>query len=489
MKKNKNNQEQAPKLYHGRKPMNRREFIASGAIPFVAYLTVPSFLSVFAKSGVAQAQDMCATATTKMIPIVTINLSGGAGLTRNWIPRTQGRELLPKYHKIGLGSGSQLSGAIDYAFKNQATFFNGSGILAGMRSSLVPGLGNDAMMKAHFLGLCQQSQNDSDSNKFDIQGLVAKAGMKGKILPNLGQFDNGIGVSNSSAYVMPPPPLIVNNVDNIANALGVGNRLGTLNQTQKVNLFNTVMNLSTSQASRLTNMTGGSNLASLVGQATLDNSNLISNPSGLDLDPMTKASFAQVWGLTANSAKNSADYVNASLVYNAINGNAGSIGIEMGGYDYHGSDLPTTNLMDNRAGVVIGKVLQSFHVMNSKGFIIVNSDGGVGVGAGSSDTPGVDDPTADRGDAGAVFMIAYDPTDSTESTDSQLGHMKSDPDAEAADDTFLVGGAPEIGAAAVFANYLAFNGMVDKFSTIAETSRVFDTAALDKIVKIHGKAS
>jgi hypothetical protein len=486
MKKNKNPNQQAPILYHGRKPMNRREFLASGAIPFVAYLTVPSFFSILAKSGVAHAEEICKVSTTKMIPVVTVNLSGGAGLTRNWIPLTEGRELLPKYHKIGLGLSSNLVGQITKAFQNNAPFWSSSGILAGINTSLVPGMASEAMMKAQFVGMCQQSQNDSDANKFDIQGLIAKAGMKGKILPNLGRFDNGIGVSNSSAFLMPPPPLIVGNVDNIANALGVANRLGTLSLNQKSGLFKSITSLSEWQARKLASMTGGDALSSLLGQANIDNTALISNPAGLDLDPIVNTAFSQVWGLNANTAKGSADYINASLVYNAINGNAGSIGIEMGGYDYHGDDLATTNAKDTAAGVVIGKILQSFHAMKSKGFIIVNSDGGVG--APASDIPGAD-PTADRGDAGAVFMIAYDPTSSTQAVDSQLGHMKSNPEAEAADDTFLVGGSPEIGAAAVFANYLSFNGMADKFSNIAETSRVFDAADLDKILKIHGKAS
>lgn len=176
--------------------------------------------------------------------------------------------------------------------------------------------------------------------------------------------------------------------------------------------------------------------------------------------------------------------IQANNIYNAINGNAGSIGIEMGGYDYHGDDLATTNRKDLDAGIMIGRVIQSFHVMRTKGFIIVNSDGGVG--APASDIPGAD-PTTDRGDAGAVFMIAYDPNSTTQTSDSQLGHMKNNADAEAADDTFLVGGNVEIGAAAVFANYLSFNGMLGKFSSISETARIFDNSALDKVVKIHGR--
>jgi len=476
--------EAKPILYHGRKPMNRREFLASGAIPFMAYVTAPSFLSILASSGVAEAQEVCNSSGEKMIPFVTINLSGGAGLTRNWIPLNEGRQLLPRYHKIGLGLGSALAGQVVQAFRNKANFYSGSQILQGIRTSTVAGLGDQALLSTDFVGLCQQSLNDTDANKFDIQALVSKAGNKGKILPNLGRFDNGVGVSNASAFLTPPAPLIVNNVDTLVNALGVANRLGSLSRAQQTSLFKASANLSEMQARNLASMTGGSALSHLVNQSNSDNVKLISNPTGLDLDPRSNAAFAQVWGLNANTAKNDANYVNASLIYNAINGNAGSVGIEMGGYDYHGDDLATTNNKDLAAGVMIGRVIQSFHVMNSKGFIVVNSDGGVGSPA--SDTPGAD-PTADRGDAGAVLMMAYDPTQMTQTSDSQLGHMKNNPDAEAADDTFIVGGNVEIGSAAVFANYLSFNGMLGKFSSISETTRVFDNAGLDKVVKIFGK--
>lgn len=492
--KNEKNKTNIPKLYHGRKPVTRRELLASGAIPFMASMTGPSLMSLFARSGIAEAQELCkANATVKMMPFVTVNLNGGWGATRNWIALTEGRELLPHYGRQGLGSAANLVSNIvkEGHFKNKPNFYSGSGFLAGVQTSLVNGLGAEALSKANFLGLPLQSQNDSDTNKFDATALVSKLGYKGRILPNLGRVDNGIGVSNATAFFAPPAPLIVNNVDNIVNALGVADRLGSLSQNQKASLFRASSKLSEVQARNLASLTGGSLLQRLLGTSNSENVKLIENPSGLDVDPLTStligaAQFRTVWGLTANTAKNSNTYINASLIFNAINGNAGTVSIELGGYDYHGSDLATTNQMDTQAGTLIGQLIQSFHVMGSPGFIHVVSDGGVG--APISDTPGVD-PTADRGDAGAAFSIAYDPTGSLEAADSQLGHMKSDPDAEAADDRFIVGGNPEIAAAAVVANYLNAQGMGNLWSTVPELNRTFDPVALEKIIKFHGKAS
>lgn len=485
----KNNNDTKPKLYHGRKPVTRREFLASGAIPFITSMALPSLLTTFGRAGFAQAQELCkVNAASKMAPYITVNLSGGWGATRNWIALTEGRELLPHYGRQGLGAASNLVSQIvtDGHFKNKPNFYSGSSFLAGVQASLVPDLATTALSKSHFVGMPLQSQNDSDANKLDGSALVTKAGLKGKVLPNMGRFDNGIGVSNSSAFVRPPAPLIVNDVANIQNALGVADRLADLNRTQQTSIFNTSSKLSEVQSRKLASMTGGTLLERLLGVANVENTTLITNPSGLDLDPRNNAQFAAVWGLTAQTSTRDPDYVNAAVVYNAINGNGGTVGIEAGGFDYHGSTLDQTNTKDLEAGTLVGKIIQSFHVMGSAGFINIVSDGGVG--APTSDLPGAD-PTADRGDAGAIFMIGYDPTDAAESADSQVGHMKSDPDAEAADDRFLVGGNPEVAVAAVVANYLSFNGKLGLWTSVPELNRTFDTAQLDKIVKMHGKVS
>ena len=50
---------------------------------------------------------------------------------------------------------------------------------------------------------------------------------------------------------------------------------------------------------------------------------LISNSNGLVTDPLTSV-WTAVWGLSNQTSKNSQDYVFASMVYNALNGNAGN---------------------------------------------------------------------------------------------------------------------------------------------------------------------
>ncbi len=482
-----NNKNNKPKLYHGRKPVTRREFLASGAIPAMSWMIPPSLLTTFANSGVANALELCkVNAGASFPPIVNINANGGWWVAGNNIFLTEGRELLPHYGRNGLGSANNLVSNIvkDGHFKNKPPFYAGSGFLAGVQSGLVNNMASAALANTNFVSMPLQSQNDSDTNALAPFYLLQKAGLKGKILPNIGRVDNGIGVSNASAFGVSPAPLVVNNVDNIVNALGVADRLKDLTPNQKTKMFKASAALSAAQGRKLASLTGGSLLDRLLGTANIDNTKLIENPSGLDLSPMANTAFAAVWGLNANTAKGANDYVNASLIYNAINGNCGAIGIEVGGCDYHGSTLQDTIAKDNEIGTLTGKILQSFHVMNSPGFIVINTDGSVG--APVSDTPGTD-PTADRGDSSGIYMMYYDPSGTVQAPDSQLGHMKNDPNAEAADEKFLVGGNSEIATAAVFANFLAASGKMNLWTAIPETNRTFDSLQLEKIIKFHGK--
>lgn len=454
------------------KPLTRRDFLSSGLIGFSSYMVLPSFLAILAKSGSAQAQDViCKIAGGgDLCPFISIKLSGGAAMSANFLPLDQGLQLLPSYSKMGMGSGATLP--VAYEFANRAPFYAASSMLAGIRTNATP----TTLANANFVGTCVRSQDDSSGNKFDITGLVVNSGLAGKILPNLGKANTETGVNNSFAYIRPPAPLIVGRYEDVVGSLGVSGSLAGLNQEQKSSLFKTIQGLSASQSKAIQTMTGGSLLSRLLGCANADNTNLIANSSGLNIDPLSNPLFAQVWGITANSNKGSQDFVFATMVYNALNGNASSVNLEIGGFDYHNNTRTSGDAKDLEAGIVIGRVLQSLAVMGKKGFIVVTSDGSVS----SADSDVAGSPwTSDRGTAGSAYMLGYDPAGPHIVKSSQLGHFTA---GQGADDTFLTGGSSEIAAGAMFVNYLSFNGKLN----LAETylPRVFTSTQIDLITKI-----
>lgn len=454
------------------KPVTRRDFLSSGLISFSSSMVLPSFLTLLARSGSAEAQDLlCKTVGAgDFCPFISIKLSGGAALAANFLPLDKGGLLLPSYSKMGMGLGGSVP--VAYEFANNAPFYAASSLLAGIRANAA----GTTLANANFVGTCVRSQDDSSGNKFDITGLVVNSGLSGKILPNLGRANTETGVNNSFAYVRPPAPLIVSRFEDVVGSLGVSGSLGGLNQAQKTGLFRTIQSLSNSQVKAVQNMTGGNLLARLLGCANADNTNLISNTASLNIDPLANAAFATVWGINNNTNKGSQDFVFATMVYNALNGNASSVNLEMGGFDYHNNTRTSGDNKDMEAGTVIGKVLQSLAVMGKKGFIVVTSDGSVS----SADSDVAGSPwTSDRGTAGSAYMIAYDPAGAHQTKGSQLGNFTN---GQVADDTFLTGGSSEIASGAMFVNYLSFNKKLNLVETYLP--RVFTSVEVDLVTKI-----
>lgn len=451
---------------HG-KPVTRRDFIASGAIPFTATMFMPTWIQILGQSGVAEAQDLvCKSAgVSGLCPFIGIKLSGGAAMSANFLPHDVGLQVLPSYSKMGLGLGGSLG--VQYEFANRAPFYASSQILAGIRNQALPA----TLSKANFVGVCVRSQDDSARNKFDFTALVSKAGVAGKLLPNLGRANTETGVNNTYAFVRPPAPLVVSRYEDIPGSLGVTGALSSLSPNQKTQLFNSFSNITASQARNIANVTNGALLSQLIQCANRDNTSTISAGNSNTTDPLSNPQFAQIWGINANTSKSSQDFVFASMVYNALNGNAGTINLEIGGYDYHNGTRTAGDAKDLEAGRVIGRVLQSMNLLSVKAFIVVTSDGGVT--SPESDIAG--GPwSSDRGSAGAAYMIGFDPKGAHDVKSFQLGHFTS---GQAADDLFITGGDAEKAAGAMFANYLAFNGMLGSFESLLP--RVFSSAELD----------
>lgn len=456
------------KLHH--KPVTRRDFLASGLIGFSGSMVVPSMLTILARSGNAQAQESLCNVVSGagLCPFISLKLSGGMAMSANFLPLDQGGQLLQSYSKMGMGSGATLP--VAYEFANQATFYANSSLLTGIRTA-----GPLVLANSNFVGACVRSQDDNSGNKFDITGLVVSAGLVGSLLPNLGRSNTPTGAGQVFAYTPPPAPLVVGRYEDVSGSLGVSGSLAALNNPQKAALFNSIKDVSTIQSQAYLNMTGGSLLSRLLGCANAGNVNLVSNTASLNIDPLGNAQFAQIWNINANSNKGSQDFVFATMVFNALNGNASTCNLDIGGFDYHNGTRTSGDAKDLEAGIVIARILQSAALLGKKVFLAVTSDGSVT----SSDSAIAGTPwTSDRGAAGSTYMISYDPNGAHQIKSNQLGFFNN---GQAADETFITGGSAELTAAAMFANYAAFNGKLNLFETWLP--RIFTTAQLDIVTR------
>jgi hypothetical protein len=434
----------------------------------------PSLLPLlFPKTAMALDCGPGAAAGSGFVPFITLNLSGGAALMMNYVPMDQGGNPLATYDNMGLGR----TPTIEREFGN-ATFAGGgvSKILEGIRASAsVTTIGKTA-----FVGVCGRSGDDSDNNQLDASGMVMKAGLLGKNLPNLGtESGQSTGIGQSAAILAPPAPLVVQRFDDIANSLGDGSNpkdpFARFSALQRRELFQAMADIIGMQVKGLSNTRPAEKaLAQQSACAAQGNLALVTSDKG-NTDPRKDTTVAGIWGLTPTSSASSQSTVFSSLVYNSLLGNAGAVGLEMGGFDYHGNSRASTDAKDRTAGVVIGQILETAAALGTKVFLYVTSDGSVR--GAVSDAPGAQ-WTSDRGEAGGAYMISFDPAGRPATRSNQVNYFTS---GQAAFDKGALKADPARTATAVFANYLSLQGKMGLFQTVAPN--VFTTAELDQVLR------
>jgi hypothetical protein len=462
---------------HGHRPVSRRDLLGSGLISFAASMTFPSLAGLMLPRQLMAAEN-CPSSTTGgsgLAPFITFNLRGGAMLAANYLPTDQGGQPLPTYNVMGLGNGAV---PIEREFGNVPfAGDDGSGepiakLLVGIREAA----SRATLDRTAFVTIPVRSRDDSGVNAFDASGMVARAGLLGSELPNLGRSSSETGMNHQFAKVKPPTPLSVGNYSDIAGALNLGatGPLSSLNEDQRIRVLSLVNRLSQSQAEKVNQQAGGRMLASLVNCAL--NKNIeIARAEKPSVDVREDSALAEVWGVNSGTNNNNESVIFGSMVKAGLMGTAGTVTLERGGYDYHNGTRATGDGRDRAAGVTIGRILETAANMGQKVFIYVTSDG-------ACVSPVSDDRNApwrsDRGSAGIVYMLAYDPAARPETSGHMIGHFT---EGQAADNRFITGGSPELATCAVFANYLKFNNRMDLLQPVI--GNTFNTNQLDQIIK------
>jgi len=466
-------------------PKTRREFLASGVLGMSGFVVAPTVLSVLSQelSADAQSSGCGSNQPSSMFPFVTVNLGGGAALHANVVPHDVNRQPLLSYTNIGLGLPANFNIIREFGNTPFPVTLGGvlvSKFLEGMRVGAAnPAAGNapTSFARTAFLPCYIRSQDDnSQDNKHTYFGLVQAAGGRGTDLPLLGTAASPTGVGQNYAGPRPSAPLRVGSFGDIAGALGPSGNLGTqlAAPAQRTSLLNLIKSLSDSQKRRLASTATGQTLGQLMQCATGKNAEL-STGSSAAFDPRLDANLAGVWGITAATAPNNQAVVQASLIYNALNGKAAACGISMGGYDYHNNPRTTTDQRDLEAGTLVGRILRSAEVMNRPVVIDVVSDGSVS--HTNSNLPD-GSPSGDSGSRGCTYMIVFNPAGRPATNDFQIGEFTN---AQSAADNTIQNWSVERAAMARFANYLAVQGKLSMLEQILPGQ--FAVSDLNKILK------
>lgn len=484
---------------HHKRPVSRRDFLRVGITNIALYAAAPSILTMLGKMGVAEAAECVATGTAlSAAAYFNLNLSGGWSMAGNWVPYNSNNVPLTDYRTLGTAGVMQPTNTVT-AFSNNARFYNTSatvGFLAGLRS--IPNV--DAQLaRAVFVGLPAVSRDDTDTNRMDPSGLVARAGIAGSALPTLGLSESRTGIAQYGALGFnPSPPLRVTDINSIVRAVTfVNTSMGGLSAAQQQSLMRLVKNLSDSQARRLSSLSGGTEFADLIECGTGKNIQNLTNNLGNAVNVTQDPTFNALW---TNAFSNGSNQL-SGLVYNVLKGYAGIGGINFGGYDYH-NGLDTANgintfqqrrdlqnQQDFRVGQTVGRMILSAQQLNRKMFISLLSDGAVSADAGNPNDPALMGAapnnfvafTGDSGERGCLAFIAYDPSAAPGVSAQQIGAFSND---GTVDRTFVTGADIENAAVALFANWVKFSGDMTLFQKALPNSTRFDTNFLNRVIKI-----
>ena len=449
--------------------MSRREMLASGAIPFMGYVALPSFVQLFANAGVAEAQDMlnCPSGGGALGTVITLNLAGGAGLHSNIVPLTKDGATLPTYDRMGLGTKAQVESIM--AELMGVRWRNTSGIYLSMMD-LANNFGNSTPLRVDVhnntsaFWLAVNLMDDSSNNRISVVGLLQGAGNKGRILSDLSMRDSVTGDNNQPAKVIPLKGTLVRSYDDILAALGPGTSLNLLARQSRSQLFDSIRKLNVSQSRNLASISGGEALSKLVSCASIENANLQASATP-DLSPVGQgapAQLGQIWNINANTQRNNQNFVIASMVYNGLTGNAGHVALSLGGYDYHNGTRTTGETMDRNAGNIIARILATAALLKKRVFVYVNTDGSVTGPISDSDNVIW---TSDAGNRGCMLGFAYDPLARPAMLRNQIGGFSTGQGVDSSSSP--TAGNAEVAAVAMFANILAFNKQLPLLERIA----------------------
>lgn len=452
-------------------PTTRREFLAHGLIPFVAASFLPSPLRLlnqesWLESAVANSLSCQSGNNSDWIPFIQVDLAGGAALMANYVPTDREGQLLSSYSLMGLGTTPSISREF-----GQAPFFTNSGFLRGLNSAVDSNIKNKVSMFA----VCAQSRDDSSENLMSMVGLVSRATRSASLLPTLGNINSPTAGRHMAAIIAPDSPLVVNNFNSLSSAIGYSAQLNTLTPLQKQKLTKLVSQLNEKEAKRLSSQPGLEKLLNQIGCSGQTNQQLVADGSSL-IDPRGQ-SINTTWGINASTAADNADLVQASIAFNTLNGNSGPSTIALGGYDYHGQSRAETDLKDEEAGRLIGRIIKSADIMQKPVYIAVSSDGSVG----STNSTNSDSSFAsDRGPAGVLYAFVYRPEGRVNFKHHQIGHFEA---GQLASEQSVVGTNIEKAASSIVANYLALHEKTSLINT-QFGREIFSRSELEKILLV-----
>lgn len=501
-----------------RVPQTRRDFLTSGVALFAGTSLAATLSQLISVS--AYGADCGGSSAVTIPAYINIQLSGGAALFANYLVRGSGGTGLT-YSTLGMGTAPTAAGM----FANNAPFWReldasipASGMVRGLLTSLPEGdpTYGGIYGKTAFVSVAAESLDDRNTNKNDLSGMLAAAGVAGSSLPHLYTgYGSALGEDTSI-----PTNLFVGAVLNSASMLKVSTAAGLQGglsfkgalappNIDPVKVVKAIENLSKYQVEALANNPDSHEskkaFADLVNCSTAKNTKVMAEAGNADFygtgEFPNKAALAAIWAKNKTAAHTDSSLMSKGLsvdrlnevitrsglvVANCMRGFSAAATINLGGFDYHFSQYnrAEATLKDHFFGDILGRILKTAQVFNRKVFIHVSSDGSVGSAASAS---GSVNWNGENQKHGMNYIFAYNPVSapptagfslgSYNDTAYQLNHFTPEGNVNN-QNPIGSADAQDLCASAIFLNYLNFAGMtnsIEKPALAAVKKRLTDS--------------
>jgi hypothetical protein len=504
---------------HGR-PHSRRDFLGRGFLTGAAYITAPTFFSLFANPRAAQAalapdidalrvQCGIATSGAGKIPFIAFDLAGGANLNGSEaLIGGQGGQLdflsAAGYANLGLpgnmvpnspNPGSPTNNFVDTSLG--LAWHSDGGMLRGIlsRTAVATRAGvNGAVIAA-------LSENDTMNNPHNPMYGIWKAGADGQLLTLIGSeptVSGGNSLAPADMINLTVTPTVVKQASDVTGLVNTG-QLGTLfaSPSDAVSVLESIARISGGtdpnafggKLGQVNMLTRDAAIKTALRCGYVKSADLVDtfgNPASLNPDLDTNIVGSSGIFTQAEYAASSDFQKTAAIMKMVINGFAGAGTIEMGGYDYHGQGRATGEDRNFQAGVCIGACLEYAARAGLPLMIYVFSDGSVnanGMVDNTVDGRGKFMWASDNQTTAASIMLVYNPKGRPAllhgATSQQIGYY--DADGSVNTTSSPAANSVEQLVQTVILNYMALHGQQGQFGTLFPTQGLGSAAALDAI--------
>lgn len=504
---------------HGR-PRTRRDFLGRGLITGAAYITAPTFFSLFANPRLAEAalandiqtlaQD-CGIVTqgAGKIPFIAFDLAGGANLNGSEaLIGGQGGQLdflsAAGYANLGLPgdmvpnapnpkspTNNWIDTSLGLAWHSDGGMLRGIlsrtavGTRAGVNGAVIPAL----------------SENDTMNNPHSPLYGIAMTGSNGALLTLIGSEPTVSGGNSVAPADMINPTLQPTVVDQASDVTGLVNtgQLGTLftNPSDAVAVLESIERISggtdpnafggkLGQVNMLTRDTAIKTALRCGYVKSADLVNTFGNPATLNPNLDTNIVGSSGIFSQAEYAASSDYQTTGAIMKMVINGFAGAGTIEMGGFDYHGQGRATGEDRNFQAGVCIGACLEYAARVGMPLMLYIFSDGSLNANGMVDNTPdgrGKFMWASDNQTTAASIILVYNPKSRPMllhgATSQQIGFY--DPGGSVDTTGSPAANSVEQLVETVILNYMALHGTQGQFASLFPNQGLGNSAAQEAV--------